>query len=146
MMTTSTAGVALIKEYEGCKLEAYQCSARVWTIGYGHTGADTAKGRVITLEEAEALLKKDLAVYEGAVRTALPNKLRQNQFDALVAFCYNVGVNAFMGSTLARLAGINPDNPYIRAEFMKWINAGGKPSEGLRRRRAAEAKMYFDNL
>ena len=69
--------------------------------------------------------------------------LRQCQFDALVSFCYNVGGNAFSGSTLLKKVKANPDNPSIRDEFGRWIYAGGRVSSGLVNRREAEADMYF---
>ena len=101
-MQTSQTGINLIKKLEGCKLEAYQCSAGVWTIGYGHTGADVFKGKKITQNDAETLLKTDLKRFETAINNQLIVDLTQNQFDALVSFIYNIGINAFKNSTMLK--------------------------------------------
>jgi lysozyme len=141
-MKTSVEGKNLIKKFEGLRLSAYQCSAGVWTIGYGHTGG-VKPDAVITEAEAEALLEADLERYEAAVNAAGIPSVTQNQFDALASLCYNIGEAAFGKSTLRRLAKVNPNDTRIKYEFMKWVNAGGKPIEGLRKRREQEAELYF---
>ena len=141
-MNTSQTGINLIKKLEGCKLEAYQCSAGVWTIGYGHTGSDVTKGRKITLTEAESLLKQDLIVHCNNVSKLVKVSLNQNQFDALVSFIYNIGINAFKTSTM--LKHLNKGEFYAAAkEFDRWIYAGGKVSEGLKKRRTAEKTLFL---
>jgi lysozyme len=140
-MTTSFDGKNIIKKFEGLRLTAYKCSANVDTIGYGHTGG-VKPGDVITQAEAERLLDEDLKKYEAAVNAALDG-LTQNQFDALVSFTYNVGGEAFRTSTLLKTVKANPQDSAIRREFMKWINAGGKPNEGIKKRREQEANLYF---
>jgi lysozyme len=72
--------------------------------------------------------------------------VNQNQYDALVSFVFNLGIGAFRKSTLLKKIQANPNDPAIRAEFMKWVNAGGKPLKGLITRRAAEADLYFKPL
>lgn len=88
------AGLNLIKQYEGCRLSAYQCAAGVWTIGYGHT-AGVKKGMTITQTQAETYLKQDCAKFESYVNSAayvpIIANLNQNQFDALVSFAFNCG-------------------------------------------------------
>jgi lysozyme len=67
--------------------------------------------------------------------------LYQSQFDALVSFTYNLGIGNLQKSNLLRKVKANPQDRTIRNEFMKWVNAGGKPLPGLKRRRAAEAGL-----
>ncbi|MEG2276672.1 MAG: lysozyme [Odoribacter sp.] len=144
-MRTSEKGLRLIKRLEGLRLEAYKCPAGVVTIGYGHTS--TARmGMVITSSEADRLLRGDIGWAERAVASAAIRASRpftQNQFDALVSFTFNVGTRNFNTSTLCRKALANPDDRSIRAEFGKWVNAGGQRLEGLAKRRADEAELYF---
>ena len=78
---TSEEGVALIKKFEGCELEAYRCSANVATIGYGHT-KDVSDGDTCTAQEAEDMLKKDLEEFEFYVNDLVEQELNQNQHDA----------------------------------------------------------------
>lgn len=66
-MKISAKGLALIKEFEGCELKAYVCTAGVLTIGIGSTGPHVYEGMTITEAEAEALLLKDLVRFEKAV-------------------------------------------------------------------------------
>ena len=134
-------GLELIKKYEGLRLEAYKCPAGVWTIGYGHTKG-VIKGMKITKEEAEELLKQDVAIVELQIVNSV-GRLAACKIDALVSFAYNVGVAAFRRSTLCRKVKANSDDASIRAEFGKWVYAGNKKLPGLVKRRAEEAEMYF---
>lgn len=134
-------GLDLIKKYEGLRLEAYKCPAGVWTIGYGHTKG-VYKGMSITKEEAEKLLQQDVSVFELQVVNTV-GKLAACKIDALVSFAYNVGIAAFRNSTLCRKVKANSDDPAIRNEFGKWVYAGSKKLQGLVKRRAEEAEMYF---
>lgn len=142
-MKTSDNGLRLIKNYESLRLQAYRCPAGIVTIGYGHTR--TARlGQTITEQQATALLRQDIADAEKAVnRTAAVRPLTQNQFDALVSLVFNIGTGNYDRSTIRAKVINNPTDPAIRAEFGKWVNAGGKRLEGLIRRRAAEADLYF---
>ena len=133
--------IELIKRFEGCRLEAYKCPAGVWTIGYGHTKG-VIKGMKISKEEAEELLKQDVAIVELQVVNTV-GKLAACKIDALVSFAYNVGVAAFRRSTLCRKVKANSDDATIRSEFGKWVYAGSKKLPGLVKRRAEEAEMYF---
>ena len=134
------AGLKIVKQFEGCKLSAYRCPAGIWTIGYGSTGPHVKPGMVITRQRADALLQDDLARFEAAVDNAAP-RASQNQFDAMVAFAFNVGITAFTKSTLLRKHKAG-DFAGARAEFARWNKAGGKVLPGLTRRRAAEAALY----
>jgi len=89
-MKISDEGLALIKHFEGCRLEAYLCPAGVWTIGYGHTRG-VKDGDVIDQEAAEAYLIEDLEEFEGYVNSMVEIALKQNEFDAMVAWVFNRG-------------------------------------------------------
>lgn len=141
-MTIGNNGINLIKTFEGCRLESYQDSVGVWTIGYGHTQGVYA-GQRITQEEAEALLRADLKEFSKQVSALVGgNLVNQNQFDALVSFAYNLGVRNLKSSTLLKKVKSNPNDPTIADEFGRWVYAGGKKLTGLVRRRESEAKLY----
>ena len=133
-------GLSLIKKFEGCELEAYQCSAGVWTIGYGHTKG-VAPGDSISQEEAEQMLVDELHEYESYVNEYVTVALSQNQFDALVSWVYNLGPANLKASTMLKVlnSGEYEDVP---AQMKRWNKAGGKVLEGLIRRREAEACLY----
>ena len=136
-----------IKEYEGCRLRAYRCHAGVLTIGYGHTGADVVEGMTITQVEADRLFDNDIEKFERQVRSVVGLvNLRQGQWDALVSLAYNIGIGALSRSTLLRKVRSNPDNPTIRAEFLRWNKAAGHDLPGLTRRRECEARSYFGEI
>ena len=134
------AGFDLIRDFEGLRLKAYLCPAKVWTVGYGHTGPDVKPGMVITNERANELLTADLAKFELAVNQNAPT-CTDNQFSAMVSFAFNVGVGAFEESTLLRH---HRAGRYGMAalQFDRWTRGGGKVLPGLVRRRAAERKLY----
>jgi len=136
----NNAGLALIKEFEGCKLTAYRDAVGILTIGYGSTGAHVKPGMKITQGEAEALLRADLDRFENAVSKMAPTAT-DNQFAALVSLAFNAGAENLRTSTLLKkhLAG---DHEGAKAEFARWKFAGGKVLNGLVRRRAAEASLY----
>ena len=144
-MKTSETGINLIKEFESLRLKAYLCSAKVWTIGYGHTKG-VKKGDAITQDQAIDFLKEDLSDSENAVNSQ-NLVINQNQFDALVSFVFNIGAGAFKSSTRLRKAKINISDPTIANEFAKWNKAtvNGKKVilNGLARRRKAESDLYF---
>jgi len=145
MRKINEEGLAHLKKWEGLRLQAYQDSAGIWTIGYGHTSAAGApqvqKGLKITASQAEAMLARDLGQYEKAVEESVKVGLSDNQFAALVSFCYNVGVSSFKRSTL--LKKLNKGNyDSVPQELMKWTRAGGKRLKGLENRRAAEAGLW----
>lgn len=145
-MQVSNNGINLIKQFEGCKLTAYQDSVGVWTIGYGWTqpvdGKSVAKGMTITQKKANDLLTEGVAQYEKGVTNLVTVPVNQNQFDALVDFAYNLGVNALKGSTLLRKLNAG-DYAGAANEFPKWNKAGGKELAGLTRRREAEKFLFL---
>ena len=133
------AGLALIKQYEGCRLAAYRCAAGVWTIGYGHT-AGVHSGMTITQAQADAYLQQDIAKFEGYVNNPayvpITAKLNQNQFDALTSFAFNLGAGNLRklckGRTAAQIARAMPS----------YNKAAGKVLAGLTRRRKAEQALF----
>ena len=141
----SKNGIELIKKFESCVLEAYQCSAGVWTIGWGHTGYDVFKGMKITEAEAERLLERDVRVFENAVNSAIRISLSQNEFDALVSLAFNIGIGAFNNSTLVKKLN-NGKRGEAAHEFLRWNKARlgevVKPLEGLTRRRVVEKALF----
>jgi lysozyme len=144
-MNMSTTGLAIVKEFEGLRLKAYKCPAAVWTVGYGHTSAAGAPNvtpdLVITKEDAEEILARDMEQYEDGVRKYVKVGLTQGQFDALVDFAYNAGVGALAKSTLLKKVNAGKFDE-VPAEFMKWTKGGGKELPGLVRRRRAEVKLW----
>ena len=145
-MQTSDKGIALLKEFEGCKLTAYQDSVGVWTIGYGWTqpvdGKPIRAGMTIKQETAERLLKTGLVSYESDVSRLVKVGLSQGQFDALVSFTYNLGARSLSTSTLLRKLNAG-DYAGAADEFLRWNKAGGKVLIGLTRRREAERTLFL---
>ena len=127
-MNISNEGIALIKKFEGCKLESYYDAVDVLTIAYGRTKAVKA-GDTCTQEQA------------GYVNDAVKVDLTQNQFDALTAWTYNLGPTNLNSSSM--LTKINEkDWDEVPNQIKRWNKAGGKVLEGLVRRREAEAKLF----
>jgi lysozyme len=136
----SGVGLDLIKQFEGLRLEAYQDSVGVWTIGYGHT--KTAKqGMRITERGAEDLLRHDLEWVEQVIKSKVTVSLEQHQYDALCSFIYNLGGTNFGKSTLLKRINAG-DFEGAANEFPKWNKAGGKVLNGLTRRRKQEQKLF----
>jgi len=140
----SKAGIDLIHSFESCKLTAYpdpgSVDGKPWTIGWGSTGPGIAKGVVWTQEQADARFAADLGRFEKAVALMAP-VTTQNQFDALVSFAYNVGLNALHDSTLLRMHKAG-DYAGAKLQFSRWDKNDGRVMTGLTRRRAAEAALY----
>lgn len=139
----NAAGLALVRAYEGLRLEAYQDGAGIWTIGYGHTEG-VRRCDAISAERAEQLLEADLMEAEAAVSRLVRVPLTDNQFAALVSFVFNEGEGAFAQSTLLRKLN---EGGYglVPACLKSWIFAGGRVQPGLVRRRAAEAALWSKN-
>lgn len=144
-MKTNQLGINLIKSFESCSLKAYLCPAKIWTIGWGHT-VGVIKGEEITQDKADLMLENDLKKFEDEVYRLIKSNVNENQFSALVSFCYNCGSTNLQKSTLLKKVNINPDDETIEAEFLKWNKAKGKVLNGLTRRRIAESKLYFTPL
>jgi len=123
----------------------------VWTIGYGTTkypnGTAVKEGDVITQQEADDIFayQVDTGYAPNVDLLVTPDvPINQDQFDALVSFTYNVGVNAFADSTLLKKVKVDPNDPTIRDEFMRWVYVNGVVVQGLVNRRQKEADYYFN--
>jgi lysozyme len=137
----SPKGLALTQQFEGLRLAAYQDSVGVWTIGYGHTGAEVHHGLSITQERATELLMQDVASAVAHVNRLVTIELTQNQFDALVDFVFNAGPGNFASSTLLRKLNAK-DFQGAAAEFRRWCHAGKIELPGLVKRREAEMALF----
>ena len=147
-MKTDIKGQQLIQQFEGLYLKPYLCPKKVATIGYGNTFYENGKAVTmsdppITKERAISLFLRIIHPFEEQVTALLKKAVNQQQFNALVSFAYNVGVGALGGSTLLKKVNVNPNDPTIRDEFMKWVKVNGAVFTGLVNRRKAEADMYF---
>jgi lysozyme len=132
--TTNQAGLNLIESFEGLRLQSYQDSVGVWTIGYGHTQG-VKQGQTITQPQAEAFLQQDLGVAEAGVN-GLGQTLTDNQFAALVSFTFNLGAG--------NLKTLFKDGPAaVPDRILLFDHAGGKQLPGLTRRRQAERALYL---
>lgn len=147
-MKLDESGYKLIQEFEGLSLVPYLCSAKVATIGYGNTFYPSGKkvtmqDQPISLATAKWMLKETADKFATDVNKLIKANLNQNQFNAIVSFAFNLGLTSLGRSTLLKKVNANPNDPTIAAEFLKWNKAGGKVLNGLTKRRAKEAKLYF---
>jgi lysozyme len=149
-MNLTKKGLEFIKEFEGCKLKAYLCPAKVWTIGWGNTeinGVPVKKGDTITQEQADDLLLESLKPREEKLNELLGDSVtKPYQFDALMSFAYNMGLGALANSTLLKKHKWRAWGE-ASAQFLMWGNMKDKTghlvhSEGLYRRRNREMNMY----
>jgi lysozyme len=145
------AGIAFIKQFEGYDNKPYLDSAGVPTIGYGSTYYEDGKrvtmnDSAITRERADAIYAHNVKHYELSVDAMTRDDINQHQFNALVSFAYNEGVQKLKGSTLLKKVNANPNDDTIIHEFERWVYADGKVLNGLVARRKAEADMYFNLL
>ena len=144
-------GIDLIKKFEGFSAKPYPdpgTNGIPYTIGYGATFYPDGKkvtmsDKLLTESEGIDLLKHTLNKFEQYVDSYCIDTINQNQFDALVSFCYNVGPANLKSSTLLKKVNINPNDPTIKDEFLKWNKAAGKVLKGLTTRRQAESNLYF---
>jgi len=139
-MYISQEGIDLVKKFEGCKLEAYQCAAGVWTIGYGSTHG-VQKGDVWSQEKAEIMLIDELEEYGNHVSDFVTVPLHQCQFDALTSWCFNLGPTNLNESTMLKVLnqGSYEEVPY---QLKRWNKVNGQVNDGLIRRREAEALLF----
>ena len=141
---TSKEGIEFIKKFEGCSLNIYKCSAGYATIGYGHKIKSQENFDVINYTQAEEILAEDLYFVERAIIRNIFISLKQNQFDALVSFAFNLGTAALQRSSLRHKINhqicINSEDIYF--EFTRWIYAGGIKLTGLLNRRRSEAYLF----
>ncbi|KAF9887515.1 hypothetical protein FE257_010093 [Aspergillus nanangensis] len=144
------ATLDLMKSYEGWEADVYDDGYGNPTVGYGHLCGDSSCSEVsydIPLSKADGLklFADDIVAYQDGVVAALDSsvELNDNQYGALVSWCFNVGTGGVASSTLAKRlnAGEDPDT-VASEELPKWVYAGSSPSEGLKRRRAAEVELF----
>jgi lysozyme len=146
-VNVSKAGIALIKHHEGVRSRPYRCPANLWTVGVGHLIGDGKSlpdswNRTFTKEEIDGLLKSDLRRFELGVHKMLPNvPLRQHEFDAIISFCFNLGLGCFQRSTL-RQALLRGDKKAAMESLVKYCRAGGKILKGLQIRRLDEKALF----
>ena len=144
----SQRGLSLIKRFEGVELKPYLCPGGIPTISIGCTYYEDGTKVKMTdapISEARAMdiFLNVVKHYERSVDSFCRDDINQNQFDALVSFCYNLGAGALKSSTLLKKVNANPNDELIRLEFLKWNKAQGKVLNGLTLRRQAEAELYF---
>jgi len=145
-MHISEEGLSLIKKFEGCPTKGglavpYICPAGVLTIGYGHTRTVKEHDKW-TLDHASYILREEIEdEYEPYIEKLVKVPLNQNQFDALVAWIFNLGPTNFQESTLLKVLNEGKYNE-VPAQMKRWNKANGEVLDGLVRRREAEAKMF----
>ena len=146
-MNVSERGIKLIKHHEGVRNRPYRCPAGLWTVGVGHLIGDGKSlpeswNRLFTKEEIDGILKRDLRRFELGVHKMLPNMfLRQHEFDALVSFCFNLGLGCFQRSTI-RQALLRGDKKAAMESSLKYCRAGGRILRGLQIRRMDEKALF----
>ena len=146
-MNVSKAAIALIKHHEGVRNRPYRCPANLYTVGVGHLIGDGKSlpeswNRTFSQEEIDGLLKSDLRRFELGVHKMLPNvPLRQCEFDAIISFCFNLGLGCFQRSTL-RQALLRGDKKAAMESLVKYCRAGGKILRGLQIRRLDEKALF----
>jgi lysozyme len=139
--------IKLLRHHEGVRNKPYQCPAKLWTVGIGHLIGDgktlpASWNRTFTNEEIDGILKSDLSRFELGVSKMLPNvQLKQHEFDALVSFCFNLGLGCFQRSTI-RQALLRGDKEQAMESLMKYCRAGGKILRGLENRRKDERRLF----
>mgnify|MGYP000845376888 CR=1 FL=1 len=154
-MRVSQAGIDLIKEFEGCHLQAYpdpKTGGDPWTIGWGATGPDIYKGLVWTQDQADERLLKDIEAREAIVNQYVTVPLTQGMFNATVSILCNVGFGSSTRNGIIRLKSGEPSTLLAKLnagdyegaanEFGRWISPGSPVERGLKRRRGAEVEMF----
>ena len=141
-MIRSERLLAQIMASESLRLEACKNQAGVLTIGYGHT-KDVRQGDKISQYCAKEFLLQDLKPIEDAV-TELNVARTEGQFDALVSFAFNQGINKLLTSALLKTIREGGSRNQIKREFKKWVCSGGKKDRGLELRREWEGRRFFE--
>lgn len=145
-LAISDYGLEFIESWEGMRLKAYRDVKGIWTIGIGHIRT-AHEGMEITLEEGYELFRDDVQRYVDGVNDAIKMALTQRQYDACVSLCFNIGVNGFKTSSVAR--EINKGN-YKKAadKFLLWnkVRDQGRlvAVQGLTNRRRAEREVFLE--
>lgn len=138
-MKTSEKGIDLIINFEGFCSEATKClkSEKYYTIGFGHYGKDVKENDTITKSKAVDLLKSDLEKFEKKVNKYSAYDFTQNEFDALVSFCYNVGNIDQLTAKGTRT------KKEIADKMLLYCKSGGKVIRGLQKRREKERALFL---
>jgi lysozyme len=129
----------LEKQFEGCRLTAYQDIAGVWTIGYGHTGKDVYAGLVWTQQQADEALDHDIQAAQALLLMYSPTVVGGN-LDALTDFVFNLGIGNYRTSTLCKCVNAG-DWVGAKAQLLTWDHSNGVVVPGLLARRQAEAAL-----
>ena len=150
-MHISQEGITLIKHYEGCPKDkdgnavSYRCAANKATIGYGSLklidGSPVQDSMSISMQEAEELLAHELKEYEGYINSMVNVPLKQNEFDALVSWVFNLGPTSLKNSTLLRVLNEGKYHE-VPEQIKRWNKVNGVPNEGLIKRRKSEALLF----
>jgi lysozyme len=140
-LSTSDAGLALIKRFEGFCATVYRCPAGIPTIGYGHVIKRGETFKPLSEFEATELLRADAGIAERAVQRLITVPLTQNQFDAVVSFTFNLGEGALERSSLRQLINVG-QFAKVPSELNRWVFAKGKKLPGLVLRRLAEGALF----
>lgn len=143
-MSALAHAVALIRRWEGCRLEAYPDPATggdPWTIGWGSTGPGIREGVKWTQAQADDRLALDVSRFMRGVRASLQREASDNELGAMTSLAYNIGLGAFRSSTLLRLFNAG-DKAGAARQFDRWNRAGGRVMPGLVRRRADEREVF----
>lgn len=134
----------IIKHFEGCELTAYwDTYANVWTIGYGHTGADVYEGLTITQERANELLEQDTSRFISHVNKVTNVTLKQYEFDPMVSFAYNGGEGAYNDIVDLINKGDKQGAMVIHGQYIH--GDGGVVAPGLVRRRSSEKDCFLND-
>lgn len=141
MREVNQATIDLIKKFEGCRLKVYKDAGGYPTVGIGHLLKNGEDYTEITMDEAEELLQKDLSMAIKGVLRYISVPLTDNQFGALVSFCFNLGNGCLQRSTLRQK--INRGEWDVYPEFIKYNKCKGRILLGLTRRRQAEANLFM---
>lgn len=140
-MKIDQTALSMIKDFEGCRLQAYQDLRGRWTIGYGCTHG-VSPGMEISQPEADKRLLDDIGMVYRVVDVLLSVELTENQYSALIVLVYNIGSGEFATSTL--LEKLNQkDFSGAADEFLRWNHVDGKVVDGLTRRRQAERDLFL---
>lgn len=131
--------IALIKEFEGCKLEPYLDSAGVLTNGYGNT-IGVKPNEAITQETADLDLARNINTAVARIRMYITAELNENQLCALISLVFNLGVAPLKG-TMGRLLNVR-EYDKAATQFSRWVYCKGQILQGLVRRREAERKLF----
>jgi lysozyme len=145
-MKVSKECLKMLAHHEGVRQKPYKCPAGLWTVGVGHLIGDgktlpDSWNKTFTLDEVYDILAKDVARFERGVNKYITVPLRQNEFDALVSFSFNLGLGVLQRSTL-RQALNRGDKEGAIASLLKYNKAGGKVLKGLDNRRKDEAALF----